>query len=97
MIGGTSTGGLLAVMLGRLRMILDECQAAYIKLSEQIFNPKRFNLNFVGRAGDFLLANGRFDSRTLEDAIKKIIVNQCGLPIDELLQERDSQCKVSVT
>src|SRR5688572_23241639 len=40
MIGGTSTGGLIAVMLGRLKMSVDECIAAYIKLSSQIFAPE---------------------------------------------------------
>ena len=29
MIGGTSTGGIIAIMLGRLHMTLEECEAAY--------------------------------------------------------------------
>jgi patatin-like phospholipase/acyl hydrolase len=33
MIGGTSTGGLIALMLGRLRMGVDECIAAYTDLT----------------------------------------------------------------
>ena len=94
MIGGTSTGGLLAVMLGRLKMTLDKCQTAYLRLSERIFNPSRHNLNYVGQAKDFLSAHGRFDSGELEAAIKEIIVNRCNLPVDELLQENDPQCHV---
>lgn len=92
MIGGTSTGGLLAVMLGRLRMTLADCQAAYLQLSERIFNPRRHKLNFAGQAKDFLLANGRFDSDELEAAIKEILVDRCS--VDELLQENDPKCKV---
>ncbi|KAF2018299.1 FabD/lysophospholipase-like protein [Aaosphaeria arxii CBS 175.79] len=38
-ICGTSTGGLIAIMLGRLEMSVDECIAAYIELSKEIF-PK---------------------------------------------------------
>ena len=37
MIGGTSTGGLIAIMLGRLRMTVDECIAAYTSLSDKVF------------------------------------------------------------
>ena len=94
MIGGTSTGGLLAVMLGRLRMTLDECQDAYLRLSERIFNPRRHNLNYAGQAKDFLFANGRFDSQELEAAIKEILVDRCKVPVDELLQEIDGKCHV---
>ncbi len=94
MIGGTSTGGLLAVMLGRLRMTLDDCQAAYLQLSERIFNPRRRKLNYAGKAKDFLLANGRFDSEELEAVIKEILVDRCKMPEDELLQEKDPKCNV---
>ncbi|KAF2178141.1 FabD/lysophospholipase-like protein, partial [Zopfia rhizophila CBS 207.26] len=34
MIRGTSTGGLIAIMLGRLWMTVDECIAPYISLSD---------------------------------------------------------------
>jgi hypothetical protein len=81
-------------MLGRLRMGLDQCQAAYLKLSERIFNPKRNKLNAVGRAKDFLLADGKFDYRELEDAIKEIIHKDCKLPEATLLQDPDPQSRV---
>lgn len=35
-IGGTSTGGLLAVALGLLRLNLDECQDIYTKLGNKV-------------------------------------------------------------
>ncbi|KIO27731.1 hypothetical protein M407DRAFT_53822, partial [Tulasnella calospora MUT 4182] len=38
LIGGTSTGGLIAIMLGRLRMSIPECIAAYAELSKLIFD-----------------------------------------------------------
>jgi patatin-like phospholipase/acyl hydrolase len=37
MICGTSTGGLIAIMLGRLHMTVDECIDEYKKLSARIF------------------------------------------------------------
>src|SRR4051812_11008938 len=37
LIGGTSTGGLIAIVLGRLGMTVDECIAVYKSLSPKIF------------------------------------------------------------
>ena len=45
MIGGTSTGGLIAVMLGRLRMTVDECTAAYTSLSDRVFEKTSHRVN----------------------------------------------------
>ena len=39
---GTSTGGLIAIMLGKMKMSLDECIAAYRQLSKKIFRHKHF-------------------------------------------------------
>lgn len=80
---------LLAIMLGRLRLSIDECETAYLKLSEQIFNPKRHKMNFPGKAKDFLHANGRFDADVLKEAIKDIIANPGGLDPEALLLERE--------
>lgn len=93
MVGGTSTGGLLAVMLGRLRMNLDECQNEYLSLSERIFKPRRHGFNYPGQAKDFLTVKGRFDCDELEATIKEILVKR-RMPVDELLQERDPLCNV---
>ncbi|KAH8748437.1 acyl transferase/acyl hydrolase/lysophospholipase [Diaporthe sp. PMI_573] len=41
LIGGTSTGGIIAIMLGRLRMTVDECIQAYDKVGQAAFTPKR--------------------------------------------------------
>lgn len=37
MIGGMATGGLIAIMLGRLRMSIPDCIAAFCSLGEQVF------------------------------------------------------------
>jgi hypothetical protein len=85
---------LIAIMLGRLRMSIDGCRKAYLKLSERIFCPKRRATNLFGQATDFLLANGRFDCQELEAIIKEVIVEDCRLEEDILLQEPDPCCKV---
>ncbi|PGG95771.1 hypothetical protein GX51_08124 [Blastomyces parvus] len=73
LIGGTSTGGLIALMLGRLEMTVDECIAAYSDLAEAVFSEHRtlFPFNFTGRV------KSRFDSARLESAIK-LAVAQAG-------------------
>jgi nitrite reductase/ring-hydroxylating ferredoxin subunit len=109
-IGGTSTGGLghpsrlriykakvqcrlIAIMLGRLRMTLNECEDAYLNLSERIFTPKRSIFSPL-RGKDFLLADGKFDYKALEEAIKDIIGRTPGFDESSLLKDPDPQCKV---
>ncbi|MCJ1357653.1 MAG: hypothetical protein MMC33_007649 [Icmadophila ericetorum] len=41
-IGGTSTGGLIAIMLGRFRMTAKDCLMEYEKLAGRIFGNPRF-------------------------------------------------------
>lgn len=91
MIGGTSTGGLIAIMLGRLKMTVDECISAYADLSDEVFQKKHHRVNI--RAGGI---QGRFDSSALERAFKEIIVSR-GFDEDELLfDNHDGACKVFV-
>ncbi|KAF8593831.1 FabD/lysophospholipase-like protein [Ceratobasidium sp. AG-I] len=61
-ICGTSTGGLIALMLGRLRMSIDEAIAAYEKLGEEIFSPKKW-----------WWKEGRYKATNLERAVKRIV------------------------
>ena len=54
-IGGTSTGGLIAIMLGRLRMNIDDAIAEYKELCKNVFEKpssrlKRFWNNYNGMA-----------------------------------------------
>jgi hypothetical protein len=108
MIGGTSTGGLaspkyqviqcanglriIAIMLGRLKMSIEECEDAYISLSERVF--QRVHYLPVSLSGKI---QGRFDSRALETAVKETL-SERGLEEDTLLKEgSDSTCKVQVS
>ena len=87
MIGGASTGGLIALMLGRLRMSIDDCIAAYTDLSPKIFTKLHHRLSWPGRI------QGRFDHQALENGVKSLLVQQ-GLGEDALLKDPSSvACK----
>lgn len=79
---------LIAIMLGRLRMTVDECIDAYASLLDWIFQKQRHRVMIKGRV------QGRFDLDELEWAIKEIVVRQ-GLAEDALLKDAlDAKCKV---
>ncbi|KAK0712684.1 P-loop containing nucleoside triphosphate hydrolase protein [Lasiosphaeria miniovina] len=90
-VGGTSTGGLIAIMLGRLRMTVDECINAYTTLSDRVFEKKHHRFNIKGNL------QGRFDAAELERAVKRILVER-GLDEETLLLEDspEAPCKVFV-
>ncbi|KAI2472257.1 phospholipase [Annulohypoxylon bovei var. microspora] len=90
LIGGTSTGGLIAIMLGRLRMTVGDCIAAYTKLSSNVFKKRRHRVNLRGNI------QGRFDSLELEKTVKDILSQQ-GFDEDALLKDTaDAFCKIFV-
>ncbi|KAK4207355.1 hypothetical protein QBC37DRAFT_327482 [Rhypophila decipiens] len=76
MIGGTSTGGLIAIMLGRLEMSVDDCIEAYRAMSPKIFTKVNHRLNLRGKV------QGRFDHTAIEESVKNIL-REHHLPEDE--------------
>ena len=64
---------LIAVMLGRLKMDVQSCIDAYVEMSSAIFEPNKHTLNFPGRATDFVLVKGKFDSEKLAQKIRDTI------------------------
>ncbi|CAN9173050.1 unnamed protein product [Alternaria alternata] len=90
MIGGTSTGGLIAVMLGRLKMSVADCITAYLSLSDRVFRKTRHRVTVKGQV------QGRFDADELARAVKDVVKQQ-GLPEDALLKDvPEAGCKVFV-
>ncbi|ORY02205.1 hypothetical protein BCR34DRAFT_493307 [Clohesyomyces aquaticus] len=90
MIGGTSTGGLIAVMLGRLRMSVAECIIAYLSLSDRVFRKTRHRVTVKGKV------QGRFDAEELAQAVKEVVKQQ-GLPEAVLLKDApEAGCRVFV-
>ncbi|KAK0744059.1 acyl transferase/acyl hydrolase/lysophospholipase [Schizothecium vesticola] len=97
MIGGTSTGGLIAIMLGRLQMSVKDCIDVYTRMMGSIFTKSRpvFNkMPFSFRSN----IRARFSTAELERAVKEIIAEagyEGGLLRDPGC-ERESMCKVFV-
>jgi nucleoside phosphorylase len=87
MIGGTGTGGLIATMLGRLRMDVDSCIEAYTDLCDKAFTKKHFVPVTVGGK-----LQAKFDTGALENGLKDIIKAH-GLDEESLLKDHDGECK----
>ena len=91
MIGGTSTGGLIAIMLGRFEMNIDECIDAYVALFDQVFQKKWHRVTINGQV------QGRFDTEELERSIREIVKRKDKAGENALLKgSENQQCKVSV-
>ncbi|CAN9251458.1 unnamed protein product [Alternaria alternata] len=69
LIGGTSTGGLIAIMLGRLEMDVDECITSYSELMKAVFEKKSSWLR-ISRHGK---VKAQFDSAKLKSAVDEAI------------------------
>ncbi|CAM1511788.1 Fc.00g093010.m01.CDS01 [Cosmosporella sp. VM-42] len=95
LIGGTSTGGLIAIMLGRFRMGVDECIEKYMDLSSEVFKLKRDKRNLLGRAKDTWKAEGKYRSESLTLQFKAVAKELEG---DEnaVLLDQNGPCKVFV-
>lgn len=83
---------IIAIMLGRLEMDVDECIQMYTGLIRSIFDDKSKGLPFH-RLKPWKL-KGRFDSAKLEKAIKSVLTGS-GNSEKELLNDNvDRRCKV---
>lgn len=91
MMAGTSTGGLIAIMLGRLKMSIDDCIQAYEDMAAKIFG--------AGGTARLLIHGERYDDKKYEEAIKHI-VETYGKPERNpdapMLTPDDQGCKVFV-
>jgi patatin-like phospholipase/acyl hydrolase len=91
---GTSTGGLIAIMLGRLHMSIDDCLAQYEKTSSAVFG-NAVSQNKLGKIFS-KMANGSFyDVGVLEEEIRKVLKEQ-GRDPGEMFREGDPKCRVQV-
>ncbi|PNS20536.1 hypothetical protein CAC42_5986 [Sphaceloma murrayae] len=71
MICGTSTGGLIAIMLGRLGMSVDECILAFTSLMDRVFVPSRNRLPVELHSGKI---RARYPADRLTAAIQDVIL-----------------------
>ncbi|KAK9258491.1 acyl transferase/acyl hydrolase/lysophospholipase [Lipomyces tetrasporus] len=105
-ICGTSTGGLIALMLGRLEMDIDECIQAYIKLSKEIF-PKEEPVKWwwwwwrwwstVAKYFNAYRGKSWFSAEALERCLKETIKEKLGeSEVDQEFLTESNSSKVSV-
>ncbi|KAJ5801938.1 Acyl transferase/acyl hydrolase/lysophospholipase [Penicillium pulvis] len=78
LIGGTSTGGLIAIMLGRLELDVDECIDAYSELMESVFGER---ISHIPVDWSFNI-RAKFDSNRLKAAIEHVITKAGASPTD---------------
>jgi hypothetical protein len=64
---GTSTGGLIATMLGRLRMTTDECLAVYRSVGDDLFGKRKSSLPLATK----------YYHEPLERAVQNIVGKRC--------------------
>jgi patatin-like phospholipase/acyl hydrolase len=68
LVAGTSTGGLIAIMLGKLGMTIEECIEAYHELSKTIFGKKT-----LGGRVTFGLDIPKYSGSRLRGAVCKLL------------------------
>ncbi|KAG5643272.1 hypothetical protein DXG03_001239 [Asterophora parasitica] len=92
MIAGTSTGGLIAIMLGRLQMTIPECIEAYISLASSIFSA-----NMAQRAWNFSHTGAYYKKDDFEKGLKDLIKRKTGDENAPMLDpDANNGCKVFV-
>ncbi|KAG8532208.1 uncharacterized protein KY384_003849 [Bacidia gigantensis] len=70
-IAGTSTGGLISIMLGRLRMSVDECIEEYRALGDEVFGKRRiFHLRSIP---PIWLPREKYNHKNLEAVIQDLV------------------------
>ncbi|KAG8670481.1 hypothetical protein FPOAC1_009897 [Fusarium poae] len=65
LIGGTSTGGIIAIMLGRMRMSIEDCITEYQRLGSIVFGKQRH--------GEYM-----FDEKVLVRETKAVVLKYLG-------------------
>jgi len=95
LIGGTSTGGIIAIMLSRLRLDCTQCIDVYSKLAEQIFKHDRsfkaFGMKIPTGASRF---SGAVLANAIKTALKDLNFDPDELMWDEALLRRWKRRKI---
>ncbi|KAH8829846.1 acyl transferase/acyl hydrolase/lysophospholipase [Flagelloscypha sp. PMI_526] len=85
MIGGSGTGGLLAMLLGPLGLSMDQARDTYLRVIRRAFSP------------DNRLPNGLFDPVPLEDLLQNIVHEALGDKNARMIDpSRNDKCKAFV-
>lgn len=96
MIGGTSTGGFIAVMLGLMKMSVKECIASYSDFMTVVFPPKGWFKSNIISPTKSAFTGAKWSDKPLVDVIRKLVQLKLGDPDMLLLDEENmhNSCKV---
>lgn len=72
LIVGTSTGGLIAVMLGRLHMTIDDCIAKYEQVGKEVFGKKPAG-GLFGQMMKGVRGSAFYDIEVLQNQVKNVL------------------------
>ncbi len=75
LVAGTSTGGLIAIMLGKLGMTIDQCIHTYQKLSKEIFGKRHIRGRMTGGLGPT-----RYSGSRLRRCVRNLVHARCDDP-----------------
>lgn len=75
-------------MLGRLRMDVDDCIAAYVRLADRVFKKTAAPINMC------CTVQSRFNTKALEQEIKSLVRRETGSENTFFKDEDDDSCKV---
>ena len=71
LVAGTSTGGLIALMLGKMGMTVAECITQYEQLSKHVFGKKHFR-GRITRG----LAPAKYSGKRLQKCVQSLLRDQ---------------------
>ncbi|KAK0620069.1 acyl transferase/acyl hydrolase/lysophospholipase [Immersiella caudata] len=92
LIGGTSTGGLIALLLGRLKMSISEAIATFRSLSQHIFPASKGS--WLAKRVALATAKTYYDASILETEIRRVLQQRTGDPEIRMIEE--DNCRVFV-
>lgn len=72
LIAGTGTGGLIAIMLGRLRLDVETCKDVYVRMTKRVFETDKTIAGIPYRST-------LFKASKLEEAIRECVREHTGL------------------
>ena len=87
LVAGTSTGGLIALMLAKIGLTVEECITKYEELSRVVFGKKHLR----GRIS-FGLANARYSGKGLRNCVRNLLRER---QLDEDLSMKHNADKVA--
>ncbi|KAK4215625.1 acyl transferase/acyl hydrolase/lysophospholipase [Rhypophila decipiens] len=96
LIGGTSTGGLVALLLGRLKLSIPVAITTFQSLSRKIF-PRRKG-TWLAKQVSLVVARPIYDGAVLENGVQNMLKEKetNGNPEAKMIEEGDPACRVFV-